>query len=156
MDKIRYYLRDVKIDLQESDARKIPLTIAINFTSPNDAEEERVLHSMSVNIKFAYYNDANESVFWVILIKISRSLKKKKKTMMGSDFIFDSVQVMHYKCHREHFTRGDSYIDFSDWLKKEKVAANPKNNDNKCFQFAVAVALKYEEIKWKLERIPKY
>ena len=88
MDKIRYYLRDVKVDPQESDARKIPLTIAINFTSPNDAEEERVLHSMSVNIKFAYYNDANESVFWVILIKISRSLKKKKKNNDGKWLYF--------------------------------------------------------------------
>ena len=72
-------MRDVKIDPQESDARKIPLTIAINFTSPNDAEEERVLHSMSVNIKFAYYNDANESVFLSHFNKNIKIIKKKKK-----------------------------------------------------------------------------
>ena len=39
------------IDLQSSDAWKIQLTIAINFISLKDTEEERVMYSMSHNIK---------------------------------------------------------------------------------------------------------
>ena len=42
--KIRPYLRDIIIDLQESDTWKIQLTIAINFVSSKDPEEERVMH----------------------------------------------------------------------------------------------------------------
>ena len=38
------------------------LTIAINFISSKDAEEERVMHSRNSNIKFTSYNDANEVV----------------------------------------------------------------------------------------------
>ena len=43
--------------------------------------------------------------------------------MRGSDFIFDSVQLMYYKCHKLDFKRGGSYIDSPDKIKKEK-----KNN----------------------------
>ena len=55
-------LRNIIIDLQNSDTWIIQLTIAINFISSKDAEEERVMHSRSDNIKFASYNDANEVV----------------------------------------------------------------------------------------------
>ena len=53
-------MRDIIIDLQESDTWKIQLTIAINFISSKDVAKERVMHSDSGNIKFASYNGANE------------------------------------------------------------------------------------------------
>ena len=34
--------------------------------------------------------------------------------MRGSDFIFDSVQLMYYKCHKVTLKRGGSYIDSTD------------------------------------------
>ena len=34
--------------------------------------------------------------------------------MRGSDFIFDSVQLMYYKCHKVSFKRGGSLIDILD------------------------------------------
>ena len=40
--------------------------------------------------------------------------------MRGSGFIFYSVQLMYYKCHKVNFERGGSYIDSPDWIKKEK------------------------------------
>ena len=43
------------------------------------------------------------------------------------------------------FLYGGSYIDSPDWLKKRTV--NPKNTDDKCFQYAGIAALYYEEIK---------
>ena len=67
--------------------------------------------------------------------------------MRGSDFIFDSVQLMYYKCHKVNFKRGDSFIDSPDWIKKKKAAINTRNADDKCFQYAATVALNYEEIK---------
>ena len=39
-----------------------------------------------------------------------------------------------------------SYINSPDWIKKEKVTINPKNADDKCFQYAATNALNYEEI----------
>ena len=68
--------------------------------------------------------------------------------MKRSDFIFDSVQLMCYKCHKVNFIR--SCIDSPDWIKKKKATINPKNTDNKCFQYAATV---YEEIESHPERI---
>ena len=43
------------INLQKSDTWKIQLTIAINFVSSKDVDEERVMHSESDNIEFMSY-----------------------------------------------------------------------------------------------------
>ena len=55
-------MKDIIIDLQNYDTWKNHLIIAINFISPRDAKEERVMHSNSKNIKFTSYNDANKVV----------------------------------------------------------------------------------------------
>ena len=52
LDKIKPYLRNIIISLQKSDTLKIQLTIAINFISSKDVDEERVMHSKSNNIEF--------------------------------------------------------------------------------------------------------
>ena len=38
-------------------------------------------------------------------------------------------------------------------MKKKKTTINPKNADDKCFQYAATVALYYEEIKWNPEGV---
>ena len=73
--------------------------------------------------------------------------------MRGSDFIFDSVQLLYYKCCKINSKRGGSYIDSPDWIKKKKTTINPKNTDDTCFQYAVAVALSYGELTWNIERV---
>ena len=70
-----------------------------------------------------------------------------EKSMKGSDFIFDSVQLMYYKCHKVNFKRVGSYIDSQNWIKKRKATIIPRNEDDKCFQFAATVALNYQRIK---------
>ena len=38
-------------------------------------------------------------------------------------------------------------------LDKKKTTINPKNVDDKYFQYAATVALNYEKIKWNPERV---
>ena len=45
-------------------------------------------------------------------------------------------------------------MDSPKWLKNKK-AVNPKNNDDKRFQYALTVALNYQSIKKDLQRISK-
>ena len=65
--------------------------------------------------------------------------------MRGSDLLY-SVQLMYYKCHKVDFIRSGAYIDSPDWIKKKKATINPKNTEDKCFQYAATVALNYEKI----------
>ena len=68
--------------------------------------------------------------------------------MRGKDFIFDSVQLLYYKCHKINFKRG--------WIKKATV--NPQNESaksDKCFQYAATVALNHEQIKRDPQRISR-
>ena len=61
-----------------------------------------------------------------------------------------------YKCHKINPNRGESYIDTPDQTKKENKIKNPINkNDNKCFQYAVTVAISYDETKKDPQRITK-
>ena len=55
-------MRNITIDLQNSDTWKIQLTIAINFICSKYVEGKRVMHSRSDNIKFTFYNDADEVI----------------------------------------------------------------------------------------------
>ena len=43
--------------------------------------------------------------------------------------------------------RVKSYIESPAWIKNKHAIINPKNtNDNKCFQYAITVALNHKEI----------
>ena len=65
--------------------------------------------------------------------------------MRRNDLVFDSVQLMYYKCHQVNFKRGGSYIDSRDWIKNKNATLNLKIEDDKYFQYAATVALNYEE-----------
>ena len=73
--------------------------------------------------------------------------------MRGKDFIFDSVQLMYYKCHKVNFKRGGSYADSADLIKNKKATISPKNEGDKCFQYVVTVCLNYGEIELHPERV---
>ena len=82
LNKIKPFLRNIIIDLQNSDTWKIQLIIVINFISSKDAQEERVMYSRSDNIKFTSYNDANEVVdelFDSLLSRYQGNLETERK-----------------------------------------------------------------------------
>ena len=120
LDKIRPYLRDIVNDLKQSDKWKIQLTITINFISSKyDHDEERVMHSKSDNKEIMISDEADEA-----MKKHSDSLKNRYQnnlqSMRGSEFVFDYVQLLYYKCHRINFNCGGLYIDSPDWIKNKK------------------------------------
>ena len=77
-------------------------------------KKSRVMHSRSGNIKFKIYNDANEFVDELFESPHSTYQGNLETSMRHRDFIFDSVQLMYYKCHKVNFKCGDSYINSPD------------------------------------------
>ena len=75
--------------------------------------------------------------------------------MRKSDFEFDGVNFLCYDFKKISLNRGGSYIDSPKWLKDKKSTIDPKNNDHKCFQYAVTLALNLDEINKHSQRISK-
>ena len=126
---------------------KIKLTMVINVFSSKDFEEIRTMYSSSDNIDIlvGYKTDEIiEELFDSLLQKYQEGLEK---SMKGSEFVFDSVDLLYYKLHKISLNRGGSYIDSSKWIKNKKATINPKNKDDKCFQYAITVALNHQNIK---------
>ena len=131
---------------------KVYLTMTINFiSSKEDCYETRATHAKRDNVEIMMGSEINE-----IIEKLFKSLLKRyqgglEESMKGSEFIFDSADVFYYDLKKISLIRGGSYIDSPEWLKNKTATINPKNNDDKCFQYAVA--LNYQNIKNNPERI---
>ena len=155
LNKIRPYLKDIINNLKKSDTWKIQLTIANNFISSIDNDEEHVMHSKSDNIEIMINDEADE-VIKELFDSLKNRYQNNLESMKGSEFVFDYVHLMYYKCHKINLNRGGSYIDSPDWIKNKKATTNPINEkDSNCFQYAVTIASNHKEIGKRSERITK-
>ena len=89
----------------------------------------------------------------MLLMNFLSHLFGLETSLKGSNFIYDSVQLLYHKRHKINFKRGGSYIECPDWIKIKQATINPKNKYDKCFQYAAAVALNYGKIGSHPERI---
>ena len=107
------------------------------------------MHTRSDNEEFMNGSDTNEimkGLFKSFLQKYEENLQEKMK---GLDFEFDGVNFLYYDFNKISIKRGGSYIDSPKWLKDKKSTINPINNDYKCFQYAVNLALNLDKIRKK-------
>ena len=72
------------------------------------------MHLNSDNIQFTSYSEVNEVVNELFKSLPSKYQENLETSMKGSNFIFDSVQLMYCKCHKVNFVRGGPYIDSPD------------------------------------------
>ena len=114
------------------------------------------MHTKSNNVEIMVGSETDE-----IIIDLFESLLQKyqeglEESMRGSEFVYDSVDVLYYDLNKVRLSRGGSYIDSPKWLKNKKATINPQNKkDDRCFQYAATVALNHEQIKNNPERISK-
>ena len=128
----------------------------INFISLKPGSDEtRIMHTGSDNIEIMIGDDNDdiiEELFKSFIQKYKENLQNK---MNRSDFEFDGVNFLNYDFNELSLNRGGSYINSPKWLEDKKSAINPKNNDDKCFQYAVTLALNLDNIDNHPERISK-
>ena len=99
-------------------------------------------------------NNEVEEVIKELFDQLKNRYQNNLESVKGSEFVFDYVYLLYYKGHKINPNCGGSYIDSPDCIKSKKAKINHINKkDNKCFQYALTVALKYEEIKKDLQRI---
>ena len=135
---------------------KIQLTAEINFTSlKSDSDETRIMHTKSDNTEIRIGDDTNDVIKELFKSFLQRYQEGLQEKMRGSEFEFDGVHLLYYDFNKISLNRGGSYIESVKWIKDKKSTINPKNNDYKCFQYAVTVALNHDKINKGPQRVSK-
>ena len=113
------------------------------------------MHTKSNNVEIMMGSETDEIIEDLFESFLQKYQEGLEQSMRGSEFAYDSVDALYYNLNKVSLSRGGSYIDSPKWLKKKKATINPKNNDEKCFQYALTVAINYEKIKDHPERTSK-
>ena len=150
------YLRELIEKYKLNGEWKVQLIAEINFISLKPGcDETRIMHTRRDDIEIMIGKDNDEIIedlFKSFLQIYDENLQNK---MRGSDFEFDGVNFLYYDFNKISLNRGGSYIDSPKWLKDKKSTINPRNNDDKCFQYAVTLALNLDKINKHPQRISK-
>ena len=110
LDEIKPYLSDINDHKTKGDW-KINLTMAINFFSSKDSDENRTMHCKSDNTEILIGNKTNEIIQDLFNSIFQRYKKELEESMKGSEFVFDIAGSLYYKLHKIILQRGGSYID---------------------------------------------
>ena len=153
---IEKYLRKFINQYKNEGEWKVQLSAEINFISLKPGSDEtRVMYTRSDNEEFMsseYTNEIIKLLFESFLQRFEENLQNK---MRGSEFEFDGINFFYYSFNKTSIYRGSTYIDSPKWLTDKKSTINPKNNDDKCFQYAVILALNLDNINKHPQRISK-
>ena len=141
------------IDYKTQGEWKIQLSMTINSVSSKDSDEILTMLTKSDNIYIMMGDETDEIIKELFESLLQRYQEGLEESMKGSVFVFDSIDLLKYKLSKIGLNRGGSYVDSPKWLKNKKATINPKNNDDKCFQYALTVAWNYQNIKSHPERI---
>ena len=132
------------------------LSAEISFISLKPGSHEtRVMYIRSDNEEFMSGDDTNEIIKLLFESFLQRFEEDLQNKMRGSEFEFDGIIFFNYSFNKTSIYISGTYIDSPKWLKDKKSTINPKNNDDKCFQYAVTLALNLDNIDNHPERISK-
>ena len=157
LNMIRPYLLDMINDYKNKGEWIIQLSVEINFiSSKSDSDETRLMHTKSDNLEIMIGSDTNEVIEDLFNSLLQRYQENLEEKMQSSEFNFDGVNALYYDLNRISLDRGGSHIYSPEWIKNKKATINTQNKkDDKCFQYALTVALNHEIIKYHPERISK-
>ena len=113
------------------------------------------MHTKSNNVEIMMGSGTDEIIKKLFESFLQKYQEALEESLRGSDFVYDSIDAFYYNLNKVSLSIGGSYIDSPKWLKNKKATINPKNKDDKCFQYAVTVALNYDQTKDHPERISK-
>ena len=153
LDIIRPFLRDMINNHKTHGECKIQLTMQITFISSLGTREFRIMHSKSDNAEIMSGIETDDIINELFESFLRRYHEKLETKIRGSEFVFESVDLLYYSLHKISLNRGGSCIDSPDWIKHKKATINPKSKDNKCFRDAITPALNHRKINNYPERI---
>ena len=130
-----------------SNEQKVQLSMGISSININDKEKSHTFHVKSDNAEITQTTDTSDTINELIDSFFPQYQREEQILKGGSNYIFDSVDILAIHFHNIILRRGRSYIESPEWISSKKVTINPKNTkDNKCFQYAITVPLNHQKI----------
>ena len=146
-------INDYKAIKNESNEWKIQINMHVNFISSKDTGEIRTIYVWSDNEEIRSGNETDDIIKELFKSFLNNYQAEEIILRKGSDFVFESVDLLSYSFHKISLKRGKSYIKSPEWVLNKRATINPKNKDNKCFQYSITVALNHQNIENHPERI---
>ena len=75
---------------------------------------------------FEHEEEADEAIKELFDL-IKNRFQNNLELMKASEFLFNYVHLLYYKCHKININRSGSYNDYADWIKSKKATINPIN-----------------------------
>ena len=85
------------------------------------------MHSKRDDKEIMINDKADEIIKKLLKSLLNRHQNNLEKLMKDSEFVFDYVCALYYKCHKINLNRSGSYIGSTDLIKKKKTTINPIN-----------------------------
>ena len=126
---------------------KIQINMRVNFISCNDTGEIRTIFVWSNNKEIRSGNETYDIIKGLLNSFLTNYQKEEAILRNGSNFVFESVDLLSYSFYKLSLRRGRSYIKSPEWVLNKRATINPKNKDNKCFQYSITVALNHQTLK---------
>ena len=146
-------INDHKSIRDNSNEWKIQINVHVNFISSNDTGKICTIFVWSDNEEIRSGNETDDIIKGLLNSFLNNYQKEEIILRNGSNFVFESVDLLSYHIHKTSLKRGKSYIKSPEWLINKRATINPKNKDNKCFQYSITVALNHQNIENHPERI---
>ena len=134
---------------------KIQINIHVNFISPRDTGETRIYYVWSDSVRIMQGENTN-AIIRKFFNSFLHNYQQELKMIKGSDFVFESADLLDYKLHRVRLNRRRSHIKYPKWLENKKAVINSKNENDECLRWSIICVLNYNEtIKKDFENIFK-
>ena len=109
-------INDHKAIRNESKEWKIQINMHVNFVSSNDTGEIRTIFVWSDNEEIRLGNETDDIIKRLINSFLNNYQKEEIILRNGSNFVFESVDLLPYHIHKTSLKRGKSYVKSSEWL----------------------------------------
>ena len=125
----------------------------VNFVPSNDTGEIHTIFVWSDNEEVRLGNETDDIIKRLISSFLNNYQKEEIILRNGSNFVFESVDLLSCHIHKTSLKKGKSFVKSSEWLINKRATINPKNKDDKCFQYSITVELNHQKFESHPERI---
>ena len=109
-------------------------------------EKFALFFAWSDNEEIRSGNETDDIINRLIKSFLTNYQNEKKILRNGSNFVFESADLLSYHIHKTKLKRGKSYIKSLEWIINKRATINPNKKDDKCFQYSIAVALNHQKL----------